>query len=57
MTYANKKSADTAARREMRKIHGEAYRAKAGVDFYVKREAGSFRWEFHIINEAAHRAA
>ena len=56
MAYNTRNAADSAARREMRKIYGASYCAKAGVDFHVYRKSASFDWAFEIINEAAHRA-
>lgn len=55
--YASRKSADAAARRKMRSIHGQSYIPKSGIDFTVTRDRYSLGWVFEIINEAAHIAA
>lgn len=57
MAYASRKGADAAARRKMRRIHGQSYIPKAGVDFTVSRDLHSLGWNFSIINKAAHLAA
>ena len=54
--YNTRSAADSAARREMRSIHGKQYQPKAGVDFITCRAPYSLKWRFQIIDEAAHRA-
>ncbi len=54
--YASRSTADSAARRTLRQIHGKQFQPKSKVDFIVMWRLGAPGWTFEIINDAAHRA-
>lgn len=56
MTYSTRDSAAIAARRALKKLHGDAYKAKAGVDFTLARDTASAMWTFDLINARGHAA-
>ncbi|MCC4240348.1 hypothetical protein [Thalassospira povalilytica] len=54
--YPSKRLAQAAARRTMRRIHGQYFMPKSGVDFTVSRAVLSEGWRFEIINLDGHLA-
>ena len=46
--YDTRSAADSAARWEMRSIHGDSYKPKSGVDFIIRRVPYSLKWRFEL---------
>jgi len=54
--YETRAKADYAARKAMRKMHGNHFRASAKVDFIVDRAPYLSGWRYEIINLNGHLA-